>query len=157
MDKGQADISSGTMADLKGVNSDTQINPADIQGGPIDSGHQEEPQAIEDTSPPPVSNFDGSGDTVPMSGAQGDPQLVDPSSDMMDNLIDVPNMGSSLVVRDLDSAKKLIRLLQNREVVEGEYEGNPVQLNKVTKNASKQFEVFIEDPRNGTVKRINFG
>ena len=42
-------------------------------------------------------------------------------------------------------------------VVEAEYRGRKVKLNKPTRGDVKKFKVFVKDPKTGNVKKVNFG
>ena len=42
-------------------------------------------------------------------------------------------------------------------VMEAEYQGRKVQLNKPTRGDVKKFKVFVKDPKTGNVKKVNFG
>ena len=42
-------------------------------------------------------------------------------------------------------------------VVEAEYQGRKVTLNKPTRGDVKKFKVFVKDPKTGNVKKVNFG
>lgn len=49
-------------------------------------------------------------------------------------------------------------ILENKNVLlEAEYHGHSVQLNKPTKGDVKKFKVFVRDPKTGNVKKVNFG
>ena len=42
-------------------------------------------------------------------------------------------------------------------VVEAEYQGRKVTLNKPTRGDVKKFKVYVKDPKTGNVKKVNFG
>ena len=42
-------------------------------------------------------------------------------------------------------------------VVEAEYQGRKVKLNKPTRGDVKKFKVYVKDPKTGNVKKVNFG
>ena len=42
-------------------------------------------------------------------------------------------------------------------VVEAEYQGRKVKLNKPMRGDVKKFKVFVKDPKTGNVKKVNFG
>ena len=42
-------------------------------------------------------------------------------------------------------------------VVEAEYRGRKVKLNKPMRGDVKKFKVFVKDPKTGNVKKVNFG
>ena len=42
-------------------------------------------------------------------------------------------------------------------IVEAEYRGRKVKLNKPTRGDVKKFKVFVKDPKTGNVKKVNFG
>ena len=42
-------------------------------------------------------------------------------------------------------------------VVEAEYQGRKVTLNKPTRGDVKKFKVYMKDPKTGNVKKVNFG
>ena len=42
-------------------------------------------------------------------------------------------------------------------VVEAEYRGRKVKLNKPTRGDVKKFKVYVKDPKTGNVKKVNFG
>ena len=42
-------------------------------------------------------------------------------------------------------------------VVEAEYRGRKVTLNKPTRGDVKKFKVYVKDPKTGNVKKVNFG
>ena len=42
-------------------------------------------------------------------------------------------------------------------LVEAEYQGRKVTLNKPTRGDVKKFKVFVKDPKTGNVKKVNFG
>ena len=42
-------------------------------------------------------------------------------------------------------------------IVEAEYRGRKVKLNKPTRGDVKKFKVFVRDPKTGNVKKVNFG
>ena len=42
-------------------------------------------------------------------------------------------------------------------VVEAEYRGRKVKLNKPTRGDVKKFKVFVKDPKTGNVEKVNFG
>ena len=43
------------------------------------------------------------------------------------------------------------------EIVEAEYQGRKVKLNKPSAGDVKKFKVYVKDPSTGNVKKINFG
>ena len=42
-------------------------------------------------------------------------------------------------------------------IVEAEYRGRKVKLNKPMRGDVKKFKVFVKDPKTGNVKKVNFG
>ena len=42
-------------------------------------------------------------------------------------------------------------------LVEAEYQGRKVTLNKPTRGDVKKFKVYVKDPKTGNVKKVNFG
>jgi hypothetical protein len=42
-------------------------------------------------------------------------------------------------------------------IVEAEYRGRKVKLNKPTRGDVKKFKVYVRDPKTGNVKKVNFG
>ena len=42
-------------------------------------------------------------------------------------------------------------------IVEAEYRGRKVKLNKPTRGDVKKFKVYVKDPKTGNVKKVNFG
>jgi len=44
-----------------------------------------------------------------------------------------------------------------KRVVEAEYQGRKVQLNKPMQGDVKKFKVYVKDPKTGNVKKVNFG
>ncbi len=42
-------------------------------------------------------------------------------------------------------------------VVEAEYQGRKVKLNKPTRGDVKKFKVYVKDPKTGNIKKVNFG
>ena len=42
-------------------------------------------------------------------------------------------------------------------IVEAEYQGRKVTLNKPTRGDVKKFKVYVKDPKTGNVKKVNFG
>jgi hypothetical protein len=49
-------------------------------------------------------------------------------------------------------------MLQNKTLVtEAEYRGRKVTLNKPMQGDVKKFKVYVQDPKTGNVKKVNFG
>ena len=46
---------------------------------------------------------------------------------------------------------------QSQDLKESEYHGHKVSLNKPMRGDVKKFKVFVKDPKNGNVKKVNFG
>lgn len=140
----------GTSTDLKGVNSDTDIDPMDIQGGPIDSGEQEPPEEMEDTpeldDPTP---YKGMGDTEPMH----DKDIVEPHDDMMSSLVDLPNFEKTMIIRNPESLKKLLKYFRDKRVVECKYNDNTIELNKLKKRGNN-LEVYVGEENN--IRKLKF-
>jgi hypothetical protein len=42
-------------------------------------------------------------------------------------------------------------------VVEAEYRGRKVKLNKPMRGDVKKFKVYVKDPKTGNIKKVNFG
>ena len=42
-------------------------------------------------------------------------------------------------------------------MIESEYKGRDVELNKPRRGGSKKFVVYVKDPKTGNVKKVNFG
>jgi hypothetical protein len=42
-------------------------------------------------------------------------------------------------------------------MIEAEYQGKTVTLNKPTRGDVKKFKVYVKDPKTGNVKKVNFG
>jgi hypothetical protein len=42
-------------------------------------------------------------------------------------------------------------------ILEAEYQGRDVELNKVKRGGNKKFYVYVKDPKTGNVKKVSFG
>lgn len=47
--------------------------------------------------------------------------------------------------------------LESSDIVEAEYQGRKVTLNKPMRGDTKKFKVFVKDPSTGNIKKVNFG
>lgn len=50
-----------------------------------------------------------------------------------------------------------LSLKESSMLLEGEYQGRTVALNKPMRGDVKKFKVFVKDPKTGNVKKVNFG
>lgn len=47
--------------------------------------------------------------------------------------------------------------LDETDLMEAEYQGRKVKLNKPMRGDVKKFKVYVKDPKTGNVKKVNFG
>lgn len=47
--------------------------------------------------------------------------------------------------------------LDENDLMEAEYQGRKVKLNKPMRGDVKKFKVYVKDPKTGNVKKVNFG
>lgn len=65
---------------------------------------------------------------------------------------DYEEIGSSDISAMVNATIKSLK-----RVVEAEYQGRKVQLNKPMQGDVKKFKVYVKDPKTGNVKKVNFG
>jgi hypothetical protein len=46
---------------------------------------------------------------------------------------------------------------EQEEIIEAEYKGREVKLNKIMKGDTKKYKVFVKNPKTGNVKKVSFG
>ena len=63
------------------------------------------------------------------------------------------------IKKEIDALRKKMGMKVKEEVDldEAEYQGRTVKLNKPTRGDVKKFKVYVKDPKTGNVKKVNFG
>ena len=63
------------------------------------------------------------------------------------------------IKKEIDALRKKMGMKVKEEVDldEAEYQGRKVTLNKPTRGDVKKFKVYVKDPKTGNVKKVNFG
>ena len=63
------------------------------------------------------------------------------------------------IKKEIDALRKKMGMKVKEEVEldEAEYQGRKVTLNKPTRGDVKKFKVYVKDPKTGNVKKVNFG
>lgn len=72
---------------------------------------------------------------------------------------DVEHDDSALIEGEEETCEEcLLEYLRTKPmIVEAEYRGRKVQLNKPMQGDVKKFKVYVKDPKSGNVKKVNFG
>ncbi len=72
----------------------------------------------------------------------------------------VPNCVREVTIQSPKITKKIMEFLlykRNSSLIEAEYQGRSVTLNKPMKGDVKKFKVYVKDPKTGNIIKVNFG
>ena len=87
--------------------------------------------------------------------AKGDGFLVYYSNKICveSEIIDITESGDFIISGD----DKFMRVVESLELMEAEYHGRKVPLNKPMHGDVKKSKVYVKDPKTGNIKKVNFG
>jgi hypothetical protein len=87
--------------------------------------------------------------------AQGDGIFLEFSDklEVETKIVEITESGDIIVLGD----DRFMRVMESLELMEAEYHGRKVPLNKPMKGDVKKSKVYVKDPKTGNVKKVNFG
>jgi hypothetical protein len=68
-------------------------------------------------------------------------------------IIDITESGDFIISGD----DRFMRVVESLELMEAEYHGRKVPLNKPMRGDVKKSKVYVKDPKTGNIKKVNFG
>ena len=68
-------------------------------------------------------------------------------------ILEITESGDIIVLGD----DRFMQVLESLELMEAEYHGRKVPLNKPMRGDVKKSKVYVKDPKTGNIKKVNFG